>query len=161
MLYPCSPAWVTHPATTSSIVAGSTPARATAAFSACARRSSARILASAPFFLPMAVRTAETMTASAIPRGYQSSSGSAPDQRVAPGEQLGEGQPRIDALGAEGRRLQRALNDRRVERLDDLHLIRGARTGRLGAAEDADLERRRHRAVDAVRREHLARQGER
>src|SRR5437660_471306 len=63
---PCSPAWVTHPPTTSSTWAGSMPARLTS--SAC---TAPRIWAgcspdSHPFRRPMGARTASTMTASGI-----------------------------------------------------------------------------------------------
>src|SRR4051812_23221354 len=52
-----SPAWLAAPKTTSSIASGATPARETASATTSAARSSGRMPASAPPYLPMGVRT--------------------------------------------------------------------------------------------------------
>src|SRR5262245_7917181 len=63
-----SPAWFVHPRITSSIAAGSTDARSTAARTARAARSSARTVARAPPARPTGVRAADTMKASLMRR---------------------------------------------------------------------------------------------
>jgi hypothetical protein len=61
MFQPCSPICVTQPSWTSSISPGSTPLRSTRPFSTCAASSSPRVDDSAPFLLPIGLRTASTM----------------------------------------------------------------------------------------------------
>ena len=62
---PCSASGVAVPITTSSICAGSTPPRSTAAFNTQASMSSGRVSLSEPLFdLPTAVRTADTTATS-------------------------------------------------------------------------------------------------
>jgi len=63
MFQPCSPIWVTQPIWTSSTSAGSRSWRATSPFRTCPQSSSPRILDSAPFRLPIGLRTASTMSA--------------------------------------------------------------------------------------------------
>src|SRR5512134_331383 len=66
MFAPCSPAWVTVPQTTSSIRAGSIPARDATPCSACARRESGRESRNAPPRRPNGVRSAARMTGTAM-----------------------------------------------------------------------------------------------
>src|SRR5687768_11624467 len=80
-LTPCSPACVTQPPATSSICIGSTPARSMSALRTVPRRSVGWMPESLPFFLPMGLRTAPTLTASRMRPGYAPRSG--------PGELLG------------------------------------------------------------------------
>src|SRR5215470_2805058 len=61
---PCSPAWVTVPQITSSIRAGSSPARDATPLSACASSESGRVSRNAPPRLANGVRIAATMTGS-------------------------------------------------------------------------------------------------
>src|SRR5215470_17045495 len=61
---PCSPDWVTVPQITSSIRAGSSPARAATPLSACASSESGRVSRNAPPRLANGVRSAATMTGS-------------------------------------------------------------------------------------------------
>src|SRR5229473_2642700 len=63
---PCSPACVTQPKITSSIAAGSTPELANSAFNTSPARSAGCQAASLPLRRPPAVRTASTISASAI-----------------------------------------------------------------------------------------------
>ena len=65
----CWPTCCTTPQITSSTTAGSIPFRSTSAFSTWADRLTAWIPASEPFRLPTGVRTASTMTASAVRAG--------------------------------------------------------------------------------------------
>src|SRR6185312_14943422 len=63
MFQACSSTCVTQPHCTSSTCAGSTPFRATSAFTTWAESSSPRICDSVPFFLPIGLRTASTIIA--------------------------------------------------------------------------------------------------
>src|SRR6059058_3021505 len=64
MFHACSSTCVTQPHCTSSISAGSTPFRATSAFTTWAESSSPRMCESVPFLFPIGLRTASTISAS-------------------------------------------------------------------------------------------------
>src|SRR5439155_24520663 len=64
MFQACSSTCVTQPHCKSSISPGSTSFRPTRPFTTCAERSSPRMCESVPFFLPIGLRTASTISAS-------------------------------------------------------------------------------------------------
>src|SRR5882757_4437648 len=64
MFHVCSLICVTHPHWTSSTSPGSTSWRARSPFTTCADTSSPRMCESVPFFLPIGLRTASTISAS-------------------------------------------------------------------------------------------------
>ena len=66
----CSPTWLTQPVTTCSTSAGSMPERPTTSLSATPSRSTGWTVDSSPFRRPTGVRTASTITTSAITGGY-------------------------------------------------------------------------------------------
>src|SRR5258705_1473796 len=123
-----SPAWFVQPRITSSRRAGSKETRSTAPRTAMAARSSARTSARAPPARPTGVRTAETIRASRMHRGYQVPLPAELDRQVrrrsvqAIAQHVGIGGLAVTDAAAHTDRFRDARGDVRL-RLDDKEVL--------------------------------------